>query len=85
MAVWIPDSPATLRVGSLRVDDNAQRFASAKASHTFERDSARAPIDGLLPRSSSDTSIPRWTSWPRVGEPQTVEFELAPATPVQSG
>lgn len=77
MAVWLPDNEATLRAGALVVDDNARRFVSAMATHTFEGDRVEAMIDGRLPRNSFDTSIPRWTSWPRRGELQTLEFELA--------
>lgn len=84
MAVWLPDNVETLRAGALVVDDNAKRFASAKASHTFAGDTTTALIDGLLPSHSFDTSIPRWTSWPKRGKPQTVEFELAELTPLRT-
>lgn len=84
MAVWLPDNERTLRAGAVVIDDNAQRFASARASHTFGGDSAEAMIDGRLPSDSFDTSIPRWTSWPKRGEAQTLEFELARPTNVRS-
>jgi hypothetical protein len=77
MAVWLPDNEATLRSGALVLDDNARRFQSATATHTFDSDSGAAMVDGRLPKHSFDTSIPRWTSWPRRGEMQTLEFELA--------
>jgi DUF1680 family protein len=84
MAVWLPDNVETLRAGVLVVDDNAKRFTSAKASHTFDGDTTAALIDGLLPSDSFDTSIPRWTSWPERGKPQTVEFELAEPTSIRT-
>jgi DUF1680 family protein len=84
MAVWLPDNVETLRAGAVVVDDNAKRFASAKASHTFDSDTTTALIDGLLPSDSFDTSIPRWTSWPERGKPQSVEFELAEPTPLRT-
>ncbi|CAD7694838.1 unnamed protein product [Ostreobium quekettii] len=80
MAVWLPDNVTTLRAGALQVDDNADRFASAEATHTFDQDSVLAMIDGRLPKHSFDTSIPRWTSWPQRGEPQTLTFELSEPT-----
>lgn len=77
MAIWLPDNLETLRAGALTIDDNAKRFKSAKATHTFDQDRTSAMIDGRLPKNSFDTSIPRWTSWPQRGEPQTLDFELA--------
>ncbi|MCA9240724.1 MAG: glycoside hydrolase family 127 protein, partial [Planctomycetales bacterium] len=84
MAVWLPADEQTAKQGLVVVDDNAQRFASASASHTYSGDSAQAMIDGRLPSNSFDTSIPRWTSWPQRGQPQTLTFELAAPTDVRS-
>ncbi len=84
MEVWIPDNEQTLRDNVILVSDNARRFKAAKASHTFAEDSEIAIIDGRLPKDSTDTSIPRWTSWPERGEPQTVELELAKPTSVRT-
>jgi uncharacterized protein len=84
MEVWFPDNEATLRASAILASDNAERFKSVQASHTFGQDSAQAIIDGRLPKKSSDTSIPRWTSWPERGKPQTVELELAKSTNVRS-
>jgi hypothetical protein len=84
MAVWLPDNVETLRAGAPAVDDNARRFKSAAATHTFEQDQTAAVIDGRLPESSADTSLPRWTSWPQRGQPQTLTFELAEPTDVRA-
>ncbi|TWT36168.1 Non-reducing end beta-L-arabinofuranosidase [Posidoniimonas corsicana] len=84
MAVWLPDNAQTLRDGALQIDDNAQRFASAQATHTFDQDSVQAMIDGRLPKHSFDTSLPRWTSWPRRGEPQTLTVQLKQPTPLRT-
>lgn len=84
MAVWLPDNVETLRTGALVVDDNAKRFSSAEASHTFDGDTTAALIDGLLPSHSFDTSIPRWTSWPERGKTQTIEFDLIEPTPLRT-
>jgi hypothetical protein len=77
MAVWLPDNAETLRRSALVIDDNAKRFKSATATDTFDQDRVEAMIDGRLPKNSADTSIPRWTSWPQRGKPQTLEFALA--------
>ncbi len=84
MAVWLPDNSETLRSSAVVIDDNAGRFASAGASHTFAGDTTTALIDGLLPSSSFDTSIPRWTSWPERGRPQTLDFRLTKPTLLRS-
>src|SRR5690606_18570327 len=84
MEVWIPDNATTLRENSISVSDNARRFRSAKASHTFDRDSEQAIVDGRTPTKSSDRSIPRWTSWPQRGKTQTVELELQRPTSVRT-
>jgi DUF1680 family protein len=84
MSMWLPDNPETLRAGAFVVDDNAKRFQSATASHTFDQDRVDAMIDGRLPKHSFDMTIPRWTSWPQRGEPQTLEFALAGPTKVRT-
>jgi hypothetical protein len=77
MVVWLPDNFETLRRNALVIDDNAKQFRSAVATHTFELDRTAAMIDGRLPKSSFDKSIPRWTSWPKRGKPQSIVYELA--------
>ncbi|MBA3484863.1 MAG: discoidin domain-containing protein [Pirellulales bacterium] len=66
------------------IDDNAKRFKSTTATHTFEQDQTAAMIDGRLPKNSSDQSIPRWTSWPQRDKPQTLEYELAKPTELRT-
>ena len=84
MVVWLPNNEETLRRDALVIDDNAQRFKSARATHTFDQDRVGAMIDGRLPKDSFDTSIPRWTSWPERGKLQTLEFELAQPTELRT-
>jgi DUF1680 family protein len=45
-----------------------------RVSHTYTRDNIMAVVSGNNPRHSFDTSIERWTSWNKVGEPQWIEF-----------
>jgi DUF1680 family protein len=76
MIVWLADNTATLRESAFVVDDNAQMFKSARATHTYDQDQVDAMIDGRMPKNSFDTSIPRWTSWSERGKEQVLQFEL---------
>ncbi|MBQ8543609.1 MAG: glycoside hydrolase family 127 protein [Alistipes sp.] len=55
-----------------------------KASHTFNTDEVFAVADGKQPKSSGDTSIPRWTSYPQKGQKQWVELELKKEQEIES-
>ena len=48
----------------------------AAASHVFEGDTVDALSDGLLPTSSADESIPRFTWWDRKGSTEWVEYHF---------
>lgn len=48
----------------------------ASASHCFEGDTVEAIGDGILPESSGDQSIPRFTWWPHVGSREWVQFDF---------
>jgi len=61
-----------------------KKFAGAAASHTFDQDTAEAVRMAHTPRSSSDWSIPRWTSWPQKGKPQWVEINLGKTKDITS-
>ncbi len=52
------------------------KFAGVKASYTFEHDTVETVRMKNTPKSSADTSIPRWTSWPQKGKQQWVEIDL---------
>ncbi|MCA9262863.1 MAG: glycoside hydrolase family 127 protein [Planctomycetales bacterium] len=60
------------------------RFARVTASHTFAGDTVEALRLPHTPQSSHDTSIPRWTSWPQVGQTQWVEMQLKQSTRIES-
>mgnify|MGYP005837590273 CR=1 FL=1 len=47
------------------------------ASHCFENDTVMALSDGLLPRSSNDRRIPRFTWWPRKGTSEWVTYDFS--------
>jgi hypothetical protein len=46
------------------------------ASHVHASDSAEAMIDGLLPKSSNDQTIPRFTWWDHQGTKEWVEWRF---------
>jgi len=48
----------------------------AAASHCWQADTLAALSDGLLPKNSSDQSIPRFTWWPHKGTTEWVQFNL---------
>ncbi|MCB9876479.1 MAG: glycoside hydrolase family 127 protein [Planctomycetes bacterium] len=74
MITWLP----TTRTGAHPdLDDPALlKFAEVTASHTFDGDTTMALQRRATPKSSADTSIRRWTSWPEQGKPQWVELQL---------
>jgi hypothetical protein len=46
------------------------------ASHCWEGDSTDALCDDVLPRSSADQGIPRFTWWPRKGSTEWVQYDF---------
>ena len=52
----------------------ASRALTVKASHCNYSDNKRAAIDGILPKSSDDKTIPRLTFWDHLGTREWVEF-----------
>ncbi|MFA4029217.1 MAG: hypothetical protein GDYSWBUE_002026 [Candidatus Fervidibacterota bacterium] len=48
-----------------------------EASHTWHADTVEALHDGLLPKSSNDHSIPRWTAWDHRGTVEWVQYTFA--------
>lgn len=47
-----------------------------EASHCHESDTVEAVSDGVLPKSSIDRSIPRFTWWPRRGTEEWVSYDF---------
>jgi hypothetical protein len=81
----IPMGGARLRISAFPVisdspDAHAWTAASAqgpKASWCFEGDTTTALNDGMLPKSSDDQTIPRFTWWPHKGSQEWVEYDFA--------
>lgn len=81
MNVWFARSADTARESCAMTTGD---IADVRASFTYAEDDEYAVADGKVPSDSHDTSIPRWTSWPRRGEAQTVELVLKKSMPVES-
>jgi len=80
----IPMGAARLRISSFPVIGRApeahewQALAPSpvSASHCFENDSVDAVIDGKIPKSSNDATIPRFTWWDRRGTVEWIQHEF---------
>ena len=81
MNVWFARDLATAIQGSVRTVGNID---DVTATHTCMSDDVYAVADGKLPKSSADTSIPRWTSWSQKGQVQQVDIKLKKAQPIES-
>ena len=76
MNVWFARDLETLKAGLPQLRANVK---TVYATHTNASDDVLAIADGLLPSHSFDGTIPRWTSWSRLGQPQQVTVELKAA------
>ena len=81
MNVWFASNAVTARKGEILTVGNV---ADVRATSTYSGDIEYAVADGKEPKHSFDTSIPRWTSWPKLGEEQTVELKLRKSQTVES-
>lgn len=81
MNVWFARDLATTIQASVRTVGNID---DVTATHTCMSDDVYAVADGKLPKSSADTSIPRWTSWSQKGQVQQVDIKLKKAQPIES-
>ncbi len=74
MVVWIPEDPLLAESPGEKGIRTVYRGVVIRASHVYGGDRLSALRDGVLPSSSSDGSIPRFTWWPRKGSLQWVEY-----------
>lgn len=79
----IPMGAARLRVTAFPVigrSPDARKWEPLppppRASHCFASDTTEALCDGILPRSSGDQNIPRFTWWDHRGTEEWVEYEF---------
>lgn len=80
----IPMGCARLRISAFPVigfGPDAVRWQVPKAppveaSHCFENDTPAAVVDGVVPRSSGDQGLPRFTWWPHKGSWEWITYRL---------
>ena len=81
MNVWFARDLGTAIESTVHTVGNV---ADVSATHTNGTDDVYAVADGKLPKSSSDMSIPRWTSWSQKGKEQQVTIKLKKAQEIES-
>lgn len=88
----IPMGAARLRISSFPViglGKDAKQWTKPQtpavtASHCFQNDSVEAMVDGIEPKSSNDSSIPRFTWWDHRGMSEWVEWGFPKARKVSA-
>lgn len=73
MIVWLA---ATDEVAHAAMPSMPDYIADVTATYTCESDDIHPVLTNSFPPSSHDTSMLRWTSWPRKGEKQSIELKL---------
>lgn len=81
MNVWFAENEELVR---LTAPIMPLALKSIRASYTHEYDDVLAVVSGNYPKSSFDTTIPRWTAYPKLGGTETVDFMFKEQTPVKS-
>ena len=81
MNVWFARDKQTAYDGNIHTVGNIR---DVSATHTWGGDDVYAIADGKHPKSSHDTSIPRWTSYSQLGREQIVEVTLRKKQPIES-
>nr|AIA99612.1 hypothetical protein [uncultured bacterium contig00110(2014)] len=59
-------------------------ISSITASYTHQADNVLSIVDGKFPESSKDNTIRRWTSYPKTGEQQSIEFSFEKVSNLKS-
>lgn len=77
MTVWLPESPGLM-------DSTLDPNISATASHCYEGDSPSALYDGLEPKTSGDSEVPRFTWWPQKGTTEWAQLDFAKPRRIRS-
>jgi DUF1680 family protein len=77
MLVWLAEKPEAATPQSI---PTIASKAIPSASHCCPSDSLQAMSDGILPSSSDDTHIPRFTWWDHRGTKEWVQYSFAKPT-----
>ncbi len=83
MMVWFPESDAIQPYVDLHLATHG-KYKSLEASHTYQGDNLVAVADRVVPSSSSDEQVKRWTSWGEQGKDQRITITLDKPTNIQS-
>lgn len=81
MNVWFARDTATIIAGLPKLHYNVREVT---ATHTYSGDSETAVADGKVPSHSYDVTIPRWTSWSKLGVPQQVTVSLKKSQKIEA-
>lgn len=81
MIVWLA---ATDEVAHAAMPSMPDYIADVTATYTCESDDIHPVLTNSFPPSSHDTSMLRWTSWPRKGEKQSIELKLKHSVSLES-
>lgn len=73
MIVWIAANDDVARAAMPTMPDY---ISDITATYTCDIDDVNPIVTNKFPSSSHDTSMLRWTSWPRKGEKQSIELKL---------
>lgn len=73
MIVWLA---ATDEVAHAAMPSMPDYISDITATYTCDIDDVNPIVTNKFPSSSHDTSMLRWTSWPRKGEKQSIELKL---------
>jgi hypothetical protein len=84
MIIWIPRTAELAAEGMISNLLTQSQYGEVLASHTNEGDTVAAVIDGLLPKSSSDQTHPRWTSLPFKNRRMDISFTFPTMRKVRS-
>jgi len=74
MLVWVPEKPPAPPEPK---DATVALLATPSASHTWQADHILALNDGVLPKSSGDHDIPRFTWWDHRGTTEWAQLTFA--------
>jgi hypothetical protein len=76
MIVWMPRTEDLARESMKSRLQARTRLGKVSATHTYDKDTIAAVIDGKIPESSADPASPRWTSRPYASRQQEITIEF---------
>lgn len=83
MMVWFPENDKIQPYVDREITTKG-KYKALEASYTNKSDNIVAIADNIIPKSSSDNSILRWTSWGEQGKDQWIIITLNKPTNIKS-